>query len=225
MPYFDGQSIGWQLTADYDRITGLTFFASTERGVMTVVDGTEVVDQFDFKGRGASDMIIDSHRGLIVVANSGANSKSPNNISIVDLVSKKVTPVFTAKYSKNVGLDPVTGYVYVSNPDDNSVTVLQGKRVVATHWSGKKPKFVAVDSVTGLAYVANYEENSISVFRDGLPVKTIELPEDMGFKPNRIAIDEEAGRVYILNNTTVDKPTYPERQVTICKRPWVHILE
>ena len=72
MPYFDGQSIGWQLTADYDRITGLTFFASTERGVMTVVDGTEVVDQFDFKGRGASDMIIDSHRGLIVVANSGA---------------------------------------------------------------------------------------------------------------------------------------------------------
>jgi len=227
VPAFEGQKVGWQLTADYDRLTGLTYFATSQNGVMSVIDGTEVVDQFFFEGKGASDMIVDANRRLIVVANLHAHedSESPNNISIIDLDSKEVTSVFSGKNSKNVGLDPVTGYVYVSNPDDNSVTVLQGKREVATYWSGKTPKYVAVDSVRGFAYIANSAENSVSVFRDGVPVTTIELPEDMGFKPNRVAIDEEAGRVYILNNTTVDKPSYPERQVTVCKRPWVHILE
>ena len=227
VPDFQGQAIVWQLTSDYDRLTGLTYFASWLNGVMTVVDGTEIVDQFPFHGKGASDMIVDSHRRLIHVANNhaDADSKSPNNISIIDLDRKGVTSIFSAKQSKHVALDPVTGYVYVTNPDDDSVTVLQGKKEVATYASGKKPWAVAVDSVPGYAFVTNAEDNRVSVFRDGVPVTTIELPENMGFEPYRVTIDEASGRVNILNRSSREKPTYPEIQIIECKQPWVHILE
>lgn len=227
VPDFHGQVIVWQLAADYDRLTGLTYFASWQYGAMTVVDGTEVIDQFPFHGEGAIDMIVDPHRRLIVVANNRAfaDSKSPNNISIIDLRNNEVTSIFSAKYSSHVALDPVTGYMYVTNPDDNNVTVLQGKREVATYGTGKKPWAVAVDSVTGYAYVTNAEDNSISLFRDGVPVATIDLPENMGFEPYDVSIDEESGRVYVLNRSSIEKPTYPERQRTVCKQPWVHVLK
>lgn len=227
VPDFEGNVIDWQLAADYDKLTGLTYFASWQFGAMTAVDGTKVVDQFPFYGEGASDMIIDSHRKLIYVANNRAfdDKESPNNISIVDLKNKDVTSIFSAKLSKHVALDPVTGYVYVTNPKDNSVTVLQGKQEVATYSTGKRPWDVAVDSMTGYAYVTNAGDNSISIFRNGVPVTTIALPEDKGFEPYQVTIDEETGRVYILNRSSEEDPTYPERQVTICRQPWVHLLQ
>lgn len=227
VPEFEGHTIVWQLAADYDLLTGLTYFASWRYGALTIVDGTEVVDQFSFEGEGASDMVVDAHRRLIYITNNRAydDEKSPNNISIVDMDSHQVTSIYSAKYSYRVGLDPVTGFVYATNPEDNSVTVLQGDKEVATYWSGKKPREVAVDPVTGYAYITNSEENSISVFRDGVPVTKIELPEDMGFKPWYMTIDEGSGRVYVLNRSSREKPTYPDKQVLECKEPWVHILD
>ncbi len=227
VPDFEGHVIEWQVTADYDRLTGLTYFPSWRYGAMTVVDGTKVVDQFPFFGEGAGDMVIDSHRKLAFVANNRAfdDKESPNNISIVDLKNKGVTSIISAKYSQHVALDQVMGYVYVTNPKNNNVTVLQGKREVATYPTGKKPWGVAVDSMTGLAYVTNADDNSISVFRNGVPVTTIQLPKDKGFEPYQVTIDEETGRVFILNRSSEEDPTYPERQVTICRQPWVHILQ
>jgi len=55
VPDFDGKANGWQLTSDYDRLTGLTYFASSDNGALTVVDGTEVVDQFSFEGKGSGN--------------------------------------------------------------------------------------------------------------------------------------------------------------------------
>lgn len=227
VPDFQGNVIVWQLAADYDRLTGLTYFASWRYGALTIVDGTEVVDQFSFEGEGASDMVLDAHRRLIFVANNRAfdDEKSPNNISIIDMDNHQVTSIFSAKYSYRVALDPVTGFVYATNPRDNNVTVLQGNKEVATYWSGKKPREVAVDPVTGYAYVTNSEENSVSVFRDGVPITKIELPEDKGFNPWYITIDEASGRVYVLNRSSREKPTYPDKQILECKQPWVHILE
>ena len=227
VPDFNGQTIVWQLASDFDRLTGLTYFASWQYGAMTVVEGTEVTDQYSFHGEGASDMIVDSHRRLIVVANARAQAESNtlNNISIVDLNTKGVTAIFSAKYSSHIDFDPVTGYVYVTNPSDDTVTVLQGKMEVATYQTGKKPWDVAVDPITGYAYVTNSEEHSVSVFKDGVPVTTIDLPEDKGFEPWKVTIDEESGRVYILDRSSIDKPSYREKQVVECRKPWVHILE
>ena len=227
VPDFNGQVIGWQLAEDYDQFTGLTYFASWQHEAMTVVDGTKVVDQFSFEGLGASDMVVDSQRGLIVVANNLAfyDSKSPNNLSVVNIGNQEVTSIYSAKYSYRVALDPTTGYVYATNPEDNSVTVLQGTREVATYLSGKKPREVAVDSMTGYAYVTNSEDNSLSVFRDGMPVTTIELPENKGFNPWYVTIDEESGRVFVLNRSSVKRSSSLGTDAVECKRPWLHILE
>ncbi len=227
VPDFQGNVIGWQLATDFDRQTGLTYFAGWEYPALTVVDGTEVIDQFSYEGLGASDMIVDSHRQQIVVANNLAyyDEESPNNISVIDMATKQVTSIFSARYSYRAALDPATGYVYVTNPDNNSVTVLQGGQEVATIQTGKKPREVAVDPVKGFAYVTNVEDNSISVFRDGLPVSEIELPQDKGFRPWFVTIDEHTGRVYILNRSTVEKDSSRNGERVMCRTPWVHILE
>ena len=227
VPDFNENVIVWQLASDYDRLTGLTYFASWQHGAMTVVDGTEVVDQFSFHGEGALDMVVDSHRRLIIVANNRRlhEGVSINNISIVDLDTKEVTPIYSAKISAHVALDPVTGYVYVANPEDNNVTVLQGKREVATYETGKKPWGVTVDPVTGYAFVTNSGENSVSIFRDGIPVATIELPENKGFEPYQVTIDEESGLVYILDRSSIERHSDRGKQLLECREPWVHVLQ
>jgi DNA-binding beta-propeller fold protein YncE len=96
---------------------------------------------------------------------------------------------------------------------------------VATYLSGKKPREVAVDSMTGYAYVTNSEDNSLSVFRDGMPVTTIELPENKGFNPWYVTIDEESGRVFVLNRSSIKRSSSLGTDVVECKRPWLHILE
>lgn len=226
VPDFQGDSIRWQLATDYDSLTGLTYFASWQFRAMTVVDGTEVVDQFSFEGEGASDLVVDPYRRVIVVANNRAfHDENLNNISIIDMNTKKVTPVVSALYSYRAALDPVTGYVYVTNSEDNTVTILRGRQVVGTFPTGEFPREVAVDRLRGLAYITNAEDNSISVFRDGEFLSVIELPEGKGFKPWDLTIDEETGRVFVLNRSTVEKHSIQGVDRVICKEPWVHILE
>lgn len=227
VPDFDGQSIRWRLAAGYDKLTGLTYFASWQLGVITVVDGTEVVDQFPFYGEGAKDLVIDPYRRLLVVTNYRAvqDYNSYNNISIVDLDSKQVMQINSGEYSEQVDFDPVTGYVYVTNPEDDTVTILQGTAEVATYKVGKRPHGVAVDPLTGFAYVTNSGERSVTVFKDAVPVNTITLPENEGFQPWQVEVDEANGRIYILNRSSNYKhldrvPDYLE-----CKDAWVHVLE
>jgi DNA-binding beta-propeller fold protein YncE len=227
VPDFNGKTLVWHLAVDYDASTGLSYFASWEHGAMTVVDGTIVVDQFSYEGEGATDMAIDSQRRLLFVANNRANkdAASPNNISVIDLNTLQVKSIYSSKYSLHLGLDQLTGYVYVTNPEDNTVTVLRGRNEVATYAAGNKPWHVAVDSVRGLAYITHAADNSVTIYRDGVQLSSIALPEDKGFEPYQIVIDEESGRVFILNRSSKEKPTYPDLQVTICREPWVHILE
>lgn len=227
VPNFEGHRIEWQLASDFDEQTGLTYFASWQKGAMTVVDDLQVVDQFPYFGEGAKDMVIDSYRRLMYVANfrAGEDEQWFNNISIVDLDTKVVTGIFTAEHTRHIAMDPTTGYVYATNPANNTVTVLRGIEVVATHPAGKEPWGIAVDPVTGYAYVANSGENSISVFHDGKPVTKIELPADKGFQPWQIAVDPQTHRVYIINRSSEVKHTKTAVNEVYCEKPWVHVLQ
>jgi DNA-binding beta-propeller fold protein YncE len=227
VPDFEGNTIRWQLATDYDPLTGLTYFASWQWRAVTVLDGPDVVDQFSFEGEGASDLIVDPYNRTIVVANNRAfhDVKYHNNISIIDMDSKKVTPVVSAEFSYRVALDKVSGYVYVTNSSEDTVTILHGQELIGTFYSGDFPREVAVDSRRGLAYITNAEENTISVFRDGVFLSLIELPQDKGFKPWDLTIDEETGRVFILNRSTVEVHNSKGIDSVECKEPWVHILQ
>jgi DNA-binding beta-propeller fold protein YncE len=226
-PDFEGNEIKWQLTSDFDELTGLTYFASWQNGALTVYDGLEVIDQYSFDGEGANDMVIDSHRRMAIIANkrAKADEASPNNVSIVNIDTKSVSQIFSAKQSEQVALDKGAGYMYVTNPDDGTVTVLRGRGVVANYETGDHPHAVAVDSVRGLAYITDIDDNTVTVFRDGEILTTILLPEEKGFEPTHVTIDEVTGRLFVLNRSSKEKPTYPDREVTICKEAWVHIFE
>lgn len=227
VPKFEGHQIEWQLASDYDQETGLTYFASWQKGAMTVVDGLEVVDQFPYYGEGAKDMVIDSYRRLMYVANfrAGEDSEWLNNVSVVDLDTKSVIAIFSSKHSRHLALDPTTGYVYATNPANDSVTVLRGTQAIATYPVGKVPWGVTVDPTTGYAYVANSGENSVSVFHDGTPVTKIELPQGEGFQPWQIAVDSQSHRAYVVNRSSKEQRSETALNRLICREPWVHILQ
>ncbi len=107
VPDFEGHTIEWQLTADYDWLTGLNYFASWDNGVITVVDGLEVVDQFPYYGEGGKDMVVDAQRRFIYVANfrAGEDDATENNVSVIDMDTKGVLLVFTSQQSRHIALD------------------------------------------------------------------------------------------------------------------------
>ena len=69
VPNYEGFRIEWQLASGFDAQTGLNYFASWQKGVMTVVDDLQVVEQYPYYGEGAKDMVIDPYRRLMYVAN------------------------------------------------------------------------------------------------------------------------------------------------------------
>lgn len=227
VPRFEGFQIEWQLASAFDEKTGLTYFASWQRGAMSVVDGLEVVDQFPYLGTGAKDMVIDSYRRLLYTANfrAGEDGRWLNNVSVVDTDTKAVTAIFTAKNSRHLALDAATGYLYATNPVDDTVTVLRGYEVIGTYQAGKAPWGVAVDPMTGYAYVANSGEHSVSVFHNGLPITTIELPLGKGFEPWQVAVDPQSGRVYVISRSSTERPGENALNRIVCKQPWVHVLQ
>jgi DNA-binding beta-propeller fold protein YncE len=227
VPDFEGYEILWQLAAASDELTGLSYFASWQEGIMTVVDGLNVVDQFRYFGQGGNDIAIDAYRRLMYVANLRANQEGPwrHNISVVDLNTHEVTAISTAVNSRSIAIDMASGYVYVTNTLDDTVTVLRGKEVIATYYSGEEPRSVAVDQETGFAYVANSGERSVTVLRDGQVVTKLELPLNEGARPYVVGVDQNTHKLYVVNRSSVDKNVNPDRTAIECKVPWVHIYQ
>lgn len=225
VPDFEGHQIQWQLAAAFDEGTGLTYFANWEEAAMTVVDGLEVVDQYSYYGQGANDLVIDAHRRLMYIANLRAQhpGRWKNNISIVDLDTQEVTPVWSATQSRSIAMDATSGYVYVTNTGSDSVTVLRGKMAVATYKTGAEPRGVVVDQQSGFAYVANSGETSVSVLRDGALVTKIELPQGQGFRPYVVAVDPKSQRLYVVNRSSIDRNSNGSGNAIECRTAWVHI--
>lgn len=226
-PDYNGHDIVWQLVSDFDQRTGKTYFASWQHGVLSVVEDTAVTDQFEYHGVGAKDMVIDSDRGFIYLANfrPGEDNGPNNNLSIVNMATKSVFPAFTSQQSRHIALDPVSGIVYATNPKDDTVTILKGQQILVTFQVGDKPWDVTVDQVTGYAYVTNSEDNSISIFKDGNYIKTIELPENKGYQPWQITIDHETHDVYVINRSSFIEVYGAAGQTReVCEQPWLHIL-
>lgn len=227
VPDYNGHHIVWQLTGDFDRNTGKTYFASWQHGILTEVTDTAVTDQFEYFGIGAVDMVIDSQRGLIYIANSrpGAEEGPHNSISVVNIETKAVFMAFTSQRSRHLDLDPHTGIVYVSNPKDDTITVIKDRQILGVHPVGAKPWDVAVDQTRGYAYIGNSEDNTVSIFQDGAFIKKITLPEGKGYKPWRIVVDQESHDVYVLNRSSyIEVYDDTGRTREVCEQPWVHIL-
>src|SRR5438034_3283338 len=94
-----------------------------------------------------------------------------------------------------VAYDSGNGYVYVTNPFSDIVSVINGTTVVATVPVEYNPSGVAYDSGNGYVYVAN-DTTYVSVINGTTVVATVPV----GGEPNALAYDSENGYVYVTNS-------------------------
>src|SRR5947199_272507 len=87
------------------------------------------------------------------------------------------------------------GYVYVTNPFSDIVSVINGTTVVATVPVEYNPSSVAYDSGNGYVYVADYVSNNVSVIDGTTVVATVPV----GTLPVALAYDGGNGFVYVAN--------------------------
>src|SRR5205823_1666838 len=86
-------------------------------------------------------------------------------------------------------------YVYVTNYESNSVSVIDRTTVVATIHVGIHPAGVGYDGGNGYVYVANQGSNNVSVINQTTVVATVPV----GNNPPGVVYDSENGFVYVSN--------------------------
>jgi YVTN family beta-propeller protein len=94
---------------------------------------------------------------------------------------------------KAIGINPNTGYVYVANSDEGSVTILQGTAVVTTVSVGDSPRSIGVNPATGNVYVGDYVGNHVAILNG-----TSHVTDSPSIaQPNLIAVNPATGFAYV----------------------------
>lgn len=211
---------GWLRSIVVDDITGRVYVASWEKGLMYIIEDTQVVEQPVRLGWGILNMVIDTQRGYLYAAHADPNAEYPHNLSVYSLATGTVTPISTAVRSREITLDPISGYVYATNPDNNSVTVLNGPQVVATLPVGERPWGIAASPRSGYVFVANTDSDNITVLRNGQVVSS----HAAGMQPWAVGVDPQTNLAYIANRTFEITTNEFGQTIAICHPPTVTIM-
>ncbi len=115
------------------------------------------------------------------------------------LILTAATPL-TARLGAEIDVNEETGYAYVTDWHDSTVTVLDGNgNLVRTIAVGSHPVGVAVNATTQKIYVANSFNNDISVI-DGVTnsvTSTISSPQIIA--PGAVAVNPTTNTIYVAN--------------------------
>ena len=141
---------------------------------------------------GALDVI--PQTGELAVVNSGTNDDS-----IVDPLTLHVSTVRAGLMPTGIAVNRVTGYAYVTNSWDNTVTAIYGygegkKR--KTYPVGAGPGTLAVNSVTNRVYVVNNTDGTVTAIDESTGTTTTIA---VGTRPRGIAVNEVTNRIYVSN--------------------------
>lgn len=210
---------GWSLSAAIDEVTGYVYVASWERGLMYVLDGTEVIEQFQV-GWGTHQIAIDQKSGFIYVAHESPNEIYRQNISIFHRDDRTLTTFGTARNSQWVAVDK-DGYAFFTNPESNTVTVVRGRQLIATLPAGERPLTVTSNQNTGYTFVANQNSDDVSVYKGPALVKTIPA----GKQPWAITVNEATNRTYVANRAFEYTCDEVERCYLHCYDTTVTVIE
>ena len=98
-------------------------------------------------------------------------------------------------------------YAYVTNPDDNSVSVVDldpsNPQVVASIPVGRTPMKIDIDPLGTKAYVTNYNSHDVSVIDisddNGALAKVVKTIK-VGIEPYGVAVTPDGKRVYVANH-------------------------
>ncbi len=131
-------------------------------------------------------------------------SPAGESITVLDGATNAVTVVKTtgtlvsgSAANSNVVVNPVTNKIYATNPNPNTITVLDGAiNSTATVSAGSLPSMAAVNPVTNKIYIANDVSSNVTVI-DGATNATVTVPA--GTNPARVAVNQVTNKVYVTN--------------------------
>lgn len=206
----EDEPVGWVLGLAVDTNTGLVYAANWELGKVFTIDGLDVAGVVQ-AGWGVLELAVDPNTGYVYGAHSAPNADYPHNISVMK-DNQLVMTYSTGVRSMDVAVNPANGLAYFVNPDNNSVTILQGPNYIDTDSVGIKPWSVDVNPLTGRAYVANSGDNTISVFEGLTVVETLAA----GMEPFSVGVDIQRNLAYVANRASHVECNGVGQCVTVC---------
>jgi YVTN family beta-propeller protein len=137
---------------------------------------------------------IDAERRVLYVTRSGTA-----DILAIGMDTHEHTVIKVGNIPSAVAVDAVTHRVYVANYADDTLSVIDGGRVLATVKVGRGPQNIAVDAKRKRVYVANFHGDSVTVI-DSTNNHVIST-KPAGRNPYAVVVDEAAGTVFVGNMT------------------------
>jgi YVTN family beta-propeller protein len=136
---------------------------------------------------------------LVYVATSWGDEAARNGVTILDGL-RVAAHVPTGFYPQAIGINPITGLVFVANADSDTVTVLSETTAVKHIPVGDYPVALGVDAAHGLVYVANRGADTVSI----IDVATLSVLATLssGAAPMALYVDSAAGRAYVINHNS-----------------------
>ncbi|WP_342612307.1 YncE family protein [Terriglobus saanensis] len=137
---------------------------------------------------------IDSERRVLYVTRSGTA-----DILALGMDTHEHKVIKVGNIPSAVAVDAATHRVYVANYADDTVSVIDGGRVIATLKVGRSPQSIAVDAKRRRIYVANFHGDSVTVI-DSANNRVL-ATKPAGRNPYAVVVDEAAGTVFVGNMT------------------------
>lgn len=214
---------GWTISMDADPASGLVYIPSWEKGNLFVVRGAQVVASYPVDGWGPHDIALDYRRGLLYLANSETHvpGRPTNNITVMRTDTFASTALFSGSAALFVEVHQASGYAYVVNQDDGTVSVLRNGEWVRNIAVGAKPGRLAINQLTGYVYVTLMDDDQVAVLRNGQLIA--KLPTDP--LPYDVWADETTGYAYVINRNSETRYDGLNRPYEYCRpNPSITVL-
>ncbi|MGC9398439.1 MAG: YncE family protein [Anaerolineae bacterium] len=167
--------------------------SQVERNPVTVLDAwsgekTSVSIGTPSRASGAAAVLTTTHYAYVTLPNEDAVAVLSGTTLLEEAIPVGQQPV-------DVAADPASGYVYVVNQQDETVSVLQDTEVITTVTVGASPAALDVNPQTGYVYVVNSGSDSVTVIDSGDHFATTTVA--VGTEPAALSVDLRRGRVYV----------------------------
>jgi YVTN family beta-propeller protein len=200
--------------------TGEVYAANWGLGRVAFINDTATTKLVQ-AGWGNDYVLYNPDTRYLYVTHSAPSLEYPHNISVLK-DGNVVATLSSSNKSFDIALNPYTGYLYVTNPDYNTVSILKGTEVIANVPVGNRPWSIDVDPATGYVFVVNVgNENvepqlppSVSILKGTEVVSTITT--DLGEDPVWVAVDPVTHTTYIVNKAFHLETDPFGRKIEVC---------
>jgi DNA-binding beta-propeller fold protein YncE len=166
------------------------------QGDISVLSGTQVLKVIETYNW-ITDIGVNPITGLVYAA---IDSESEAGWSVKVISGTQLIATLPTASPSAIGINPKTGYVYVTNYGSKSVTIISGTTTVTTVTVGTQPAAIGVNPNTGYVYVANKGSDNVTVLSGTQVITTFDSTE---FEPRAVAVDLVTDYVYVGNANSV----------------------